>query len=271
MLNLHHLPHTLTACVGDGADLGLRVRYSWESPVVLGSAGGVRRALSLLGASRFLIVNGDTLTDADASALLARHADTGAQVTMAVIPNVEPAKYGGVVADGNGIVTGFVARGSREPSYHFIGLQAAEASAFATLPDNTPYESVTGLYPALIRHAPGSVRALVTQAQFLDIGTPADYMTASLRLSALEGADGHAGRSARIAPDAHVERSVLWDDVEVGAGASLRECIVTDGVHVPPGTSWQGVSMRIAEGALAPGETQIGRLGVTPIRSHETP
>ena len=42
VLNLHHLPHTLTAIVGDGSDLDLRVRYSWEMPV-LGSAGGPRR------------------------------------------------------------------------------------------------------------------------------------------------------------------------------------------------------------------------------------
>jgi len=51
VLNLHHLPHTLTALVGDGADLGLRVRYSWESPV-LGSAGGPRRAVPLLGSRK---------------------------------------------------------------------------------------------------------------------------------------------------------------------------------------------------------------------------
>ena len=45
VLNLHHLPETLTRIVGDGQDLGVRVRYSWETPV-LGSAGGpqTRRA-----------------------------------------------------------------------------------------------------------------------------------------------------------------------------------------------------------------------------------
>ena len=47
VLNLHHLPHTITRVVGDGAHLGLRARYSWE-PVILGSAGGPRRALPLL-------------------------------------------------------------------------------------------------------------------------------------------------------------------------------------------------------------------------------
>src|SRR6185503_17619081 len=59
VLNLHHLPHTVTSAVGDGNDLRMHVRYSWESPSVLGSAGGVRRALPILGARRFLIVNGD--------------------------------------------------------------------------------------------------------------------------------------------------------------------------------------------------------------------
>jgi hypothetical protein len=32
VLNLHHLPHTLTNSVGDGSALGMRVRYSWEVP-----------------------------------------------------------------------------------------------------------------------------------------------------------------------------------------------------------------------------------------------
>src|SRR5512134_4060259 len=51
VLNLHHLPHTLTQGIGDGSDIGVRVRYSWELPV-LGSAGGPRCALPLLAATR---------------------------------------------------------------------------------------------------------------------------------------------------------------------------------------------------------------------------
>ena len=82
VLNLHHLPHTLTRIVGDGSDLDMRVRYSWEMPV-LGSAGGPRQALPLLGASTFLIANGDTLTDVDMPALVAAHRHSGALVTIA--------------------------------------------------------------------------------------------------------------------------------------------------------------------------------------------
>src|ERR1700730_10237749 len=68
VLNLHHLPHTLTAVVGDGSDLGVRVRYSREQPVVLGSAGGPRHALPMIGSDPFFLINGDTMTDLDLQA-----------------------------------------------------------------------------------------------------------------------------------------------------------------------------------------------------------
>src|SRR5688500_8878136 len=46
VLNLHHRPESITAVVGDGGGLGLRVRYSWER-TLLGSAGGPKQALTL--------------------------------------------------------------------------------------------------------------------------------------------------------------------------------------------------------------------------------
>ena len=114
VLNLHHLPETVCAVVGDGADLGLRARYSWENPV-LGSAGGPRRALPLLGSDRFLVVNGDTLTDMALSGLVGEHDRSGALVTLVVVPNSAPDRYGGVLVDDEGAVTGFVGRGSHTP------------------------------------------------------------------------------------------------------------------------------------------------------------
>src|SRR6185503_5776055 len=147
VLNLHHLPHTLTRLVGDGTDLGVRVRYSWEVPV-LGSAGGPRRAVPLLD-STFLVVNGDTLTDVDVSALLADHRRSGALVTMAVVPNTEPDKYSGLTAGGDGALTGFARRGAPDNAYHFIGVQVTDAEAFATVPANVPFDTKT-LYLSLI-------------------------------------------------------------------------------------------------------------------------
>ena len=257
VLNLHHLPHTITAAVGDGSADGICVRYSWEDPV-LGSAGGPRRALPLLGSSRFLIVNGDTLTNVDVRALVDAHDRSGAVVTLAVIPNSEPQKYGGVIVDDN-VVQGFVKPRTGTPSFHFIGVQVADAEAFAGLPDSVPAESVNQVYPALIAARPGSVRAFVTNAEFHDIGTPADYLTTCLHFD--------TARSPFPDPQSRpgLRDCVLWDDVEVHPAARLRRCIVTDGVRIPPGASWENATIRVAHGELMQAERLIGELAIGPL------
>ena len=266
VLNLHHLPHTLTRAIGDGGDIGVHVRYSWEAPV-LGSAGGPRRALPLLAGTpdgvpseSFLIVNGDTLTDVNLAALVADHHSSGALVTMAVVPNTEPEKYSGIAADAEGRFTGFVPRGSPQPSFHFIGVQVAVPRAFASVPAGTPHE-VRALYPALAAAQPGSIRLFRTAADFLDIGTPADYLHTALTLADRDGLP-YAGANSRVDFSARVERSVLWDDVVVEAGAMLRECVVADGVVVPADTSWHGVTLRVPTRELAAGERVIDGLAV---------
>ena len=261
VLNLHHLPETLTSRIGDGLDLGVRVRYSWEVPV-LGSAGGPKRAVPIIGASTFLIVNGDTLTDVDISALVAAHQRSGAAVTMAVIPNREPDKYSGLAGTKSGDVTGVVRRGSTQPSFHFVGVQVAQASAFDSAPPDVPYESVGALYPSLIKARPGSVRAFIAEANFHDIGTPADYLDSSQTIAAREGRGRQEGAGCQIDPSARLEGTILWDDVIVEAGAMLRDCIVTDGVRVPADTAWHGVTMRVARGELAATERRINGLAI---------
>ena len=265
VLNLHHLPQSITREVGDGSDLGIHVRYSWEDPV-LGSAGGPKRAVPLIRALRgapatFLVVNGDTLTNADLQSAIDAHRASGALVTMAVVPNTEPDKYGGAVVNEDGAITRFVRRGSQEPSWHVIGIQVVEADAFASVPEHVPYESVSTLYPALIAARRGSVHAFRCQAEFFDIGTPADYLSTSLHFASRESASTIGARTT-IHPTARIEQSVLWDDVVVEEGARLRECVVTDGVRVPGDTSWHGVSLRVARGDLTAGEKEYEGLAI---------
>ena len=254
VLNLHYLPATIAGAIGDGADLGVRVRYSWEQPV-LGSAGGPRHALPLVAdddGDAFLIVNGDTLTDLDIRALLARHHQSGALVTMALIRNPKPDQYGGVAVSSDGWVTGFRPRAaSRDsgaaPRYHFIGVQVAQARAFADLEDGVPYESVNTLYPHLIAANPRAIAAHVAKASFLDIGTPRDCLETTLALARTEG-PRLTGARCRIHESAEIEGSVLWDDVTVGAGASLRDCIVGDGAEIPSGARYERCAIIPADG-----------------------
>jgi NDP-sugar pyrophosphorylase family protein len=249
VLNLHHMPETLTRLVGDGQDFGLRVRYSWETPV-LGSAGGPKRAAPIIEAPRFLVVNGDTLTPLDLAPVVEHHARTGALVTMAGVPNTEPHKYSGLLAAPDGSLAGVAPRNSAQPSFHFYGVQVVEAAAFEPVPPDVPYESLRTLYPALNAARPGAVQVLPTETEYHDIGTPLDYYETSMAF---------ADREGTAAP----HRSILWDDVEIGEGATLDRCIVTDGVRVPPRTSWSRQILRRLHGELAPGETAVGALAVS--------
>jgi mannose-1-phosphate guanylyltransferase len=226
VMNLHHLPHTITGLIGDGSPLGLRVRYSWERQI-LGSAGGPRRALPLLGvglepatAAPVLIVNGDTLTDVALAPVIAAHQASDALVTMVVVRNPAPDRYNGVLAGDDGAVHAFVTKGHTMPSWHFTGIQIANASVFASLEDGVPAETVHGIYRELIAEAPGRVRVFPVDRQFHDVGTPADYLE---MCRAFDGVDARG--------------NVVWPEARVSAAADLTNCIVAGPVTVPAGVT----------------------------------
>jgi NDP-sugar pyrophosphorylase family protein len=234
VLNLHHRPETIARVLGDGSDLGVRLRYSWEQPALLGSAGGPRLALPILGVDTFWLVNGDTLARLDFRDMAARHRQARARVTLAVVPNPEPHKYGGVLVDPSGSVTGFVPRGpAAAGTWHFIGVQLVEAEVFRPLRSGEPAATIGGLYDALIASDPGAIAAYTCDAEFRDIGTPADYVETSRALMAEASGDGWLGRAVRIDPTARVHETIVWDDVSIGPGAVVDRSIVTDGVAVP--------------------------------------
>ena len=269
VLNLHHRPDSITSIVGDGSQYDLRVRYSWE-PEVLGSAGGPARAIPLLESDRFLIVNGDTLTDVDLGALFAQHIDTNALVTMAVV-DADP-RYNAIVANDAGIVTGFSKREPANPTpgtpgtfgtlgtpgtlgrFHFIGVQVVNASVFAGVSPDAKSETVHGIYPGLIAGRPGAVRIFHTTREFHDIGSPQDYLRTALKFAASESRPLDRGKDAVVASTAQLSNTVLWDRVIVGAGARLTNCVVADDVHVPEGAEHANCSlvMRGREMIVAP-------------------
>jgi mannose-1-phosphate guanylyltransferase len=173
VMNLHHLPETITSVIGDGSHLGMTVRYSWE-PTLLGSAGGPRHALPLINSDPFLIANGDTLCDVALQPILDAHQRTNADVTMVAIKNPAPDRYNGVVANTDNVVTGFMPKGHSSPSWHFVGIQVVNKCVFAPLPDDTPIETVSGVYREMIGALP-RVRIFPVDATFHDVGTIEDY------------------------------------------------------------------------------------------------
>jgi NDP-sugar pyrophosphorylase family protein len=211
---------------------------------VLGSAGGPRKALDLLPDDDFFIINGDTLTNIDLQALADHHRQSEALVTMALVRNRWPGRYGGVVTDAGGRVYGFVPAGSPAASYHFPGVQMAHRSVFADLTLNQPAESIGGVYQALIAQKPGSVRGYPCAADFWDVGTPADYLDAALSIGKAEGhASVQIGKDSRVDGSALIAESVIWENVEIGADVTLDRCVVADNVKIPAGVSFQNCAI----------------------------
>src|SRR3984885_8390096 len=83
--------------LGDGSGLGIQLRFV-EEPEPRGTAGALKFAESMLD-ERFLMLNGDVLTDIDLTAQMAQHEKTGARGTLALVPVDDPSAYGVVVLD----------------------------------------------------------------------------------------------------------------------------------------------------------------------------
>jgi MurNAc alpha-1-phosphate uridylyltransferase len=66
VINYAHLGGQIEAALGDGARWSLHIRYSEENPA-LETGGGIYKAIPMLGAEPFLVLNGDIWTDLDLS------------------------------------------------------------------------------------------------------------------------------------------------------------------------------------------------------------
>jgi len=244
VINLHACPATITRLVGDGSQLDLEVRYSWERDV-LGSAGGPARAMPLLAADRFLIINGDMITNVDLRALAARHVEANALVTMAVIDGL--AGYNGVIADERGIVSGF---GAAPGAHHFIGVQAVNASVFAGVNPAVKSETVHGIYPRLIASRPEAIRVFHSPAEYFDIGSLRDYLETASTIAERERRALDRGVDCKVASGATLVDTILWDRVRIGSGATLTKCIVADDVVVPAGAQYSHSALVMGENGL---------------------
>jgi mannose-1-phosphate guanylyltransferase len=77
--------------LGDGSALGIKLRFV-EEPEPRGTAGALKYAEPMLD-ERFLMLNGDVLTDIDLSAQIAQHESASAKATLALVGVADPSAY----------------------------------------------------------------------------------------------------------------------------------------------------------------------------------
>ena len=165
VINLSWLADKIRAALRDGSEYGVRIAYTDEGPVPLETGGGIFNAIQHLGPGPFLVVNGDTFTDIDFGALLAR-ADTdtrsGASARLVLVPNPTQHPRGDFGLEGEQGVE----RQTGRLTYSGVGVYRPEF-----------FEGCTGgkfpLLPLLKRAiAAGRLRGQLHDGEWCDVGTP---------------------------------------------------------------------------------------------------
>ena len=239
VVNLHHRPQALRDLLGDGAAFGVAIAYSEEAPDILGTGGGIRRALPLLGRGTFCVVNGDALFAPDLAGAVEAHRRSGALATMVVRRDPDAATFGAVEVDGGGRVRRLIGAGDPRDGltpYMFTGVHVLEPEIGHLLPESGCI--VRGTYVPLVREG-GALGAFVEGSDFCDLGTPeryldanADLVTGASRLAGFEpppggvyvGPGATIGRGCALGPGTVVERGALVAD-----GVALERCLVQSG------------------------------------------
>jgi MurNAc alpha-1-phosphate uridylyltransferase len=129
VINLAWLGSQISATVGDGSRYGLIVHYSVEPEGALETGGGLFRALPLLGAAPFLVVNGDIYTDIDFARLAAGGLAPGSLAKLVLVPNPEHHPRGDFALRAGEI------RPDGEPRYTYSGVGLYSPALFAGCKD----------------------------------------------------------------------------------------------------------------------------------------
>ena len=275
-VNLHYLPNVVRETLGDGAALGVHLRYSDET-TLMGTAGGVKRMEPFLSDAPFLLLYGDNLYDTDFTPLLEFHrekkAATNVLATIATFTAPNPSACGLVVTDEAGIVTRFQEKPPPEEVFTDqanAGVYVLEPEIFRLIPPDAICDFGRDIFPALLSVSPGRMAAMPLKGYLQDTGTVSAYRQANWDI--LEGVAGpgesgiHPG--ARVARSATLHgRNVLGDGVRIGEEALLYECILWENCIIEPGAALRGAilgrgvyigaSALIEENVLLPDDARV--------------
>jgi mannose-1-phosphate guanylyltransferase len=274
------------AVIGDGASLGVSLRYV-EEPEPLGTGGALKYAEDLLQ-DRFLMLNGDVLTDIDLSAQLAQHERTGARATLALVPVEEPSAYGVIKCGPDHAVEQFIEKpppGEAPTNLINAGAYVLERSVLDEMaPAGTNISIERDVFPRLIGDG---LFGYVASGYWLDIGTPERYLQSTFDIlsgklqtelaggperTLIEGSatvEGNVVAPALVQDDCEVGReatigplAVLGPGVTVGERATVERAVVLAGSEIGADSIVRsaivGPLVRIGEGCTIEDDVVLG-------------
>lgn len=205
-----HGSRQVAACVASGSRWGMSVGYSQEKEP-LGTAGALKNAEGAVNSSPFLVLNGDSILEANLEQLVQFHVARGALATLGLVRVRDEVRFGSVQTDGAGKILDFsekreVSKASRQQNRaravsapHLPpaastnspadvlcealvngGVYVMDREIFSEIPPAPPAVSLeTQIFPRL---AGRRIFGLAQEGYFVDIGIPEDYKRAQREL-----------------------------------------------------------------------------------------
>lgn len=169
VLCVGYLGEQVAERVGDGAALGLDVTYSLDGPQLLGTAGAVKRALSLLGDS-FFVVYGDSYLECDYAAVQKAFVESDKPALMTVYRNEGNWDTSNVEFAGGRILAYDKRQHTPRMRHIDYGLGVFHATAFDGVRAGETCD-LAALYQALL--ARDRLAACEVAQRFYEVGSPA--------------------------------------------------------------------------------------------------
>jgi NDP-sugar pyrophosphorylase family protein len=179
-LAVNHLHHLIQAFFGDGASLGLSIEYAVEN-TPLGTCGPVSQVLDRM-ADRFLLLNGDLITNLDLTEVMTEHHARDAAATVAVIKRSVQLDYGALDIDDSGRVTAIREKPTTDYMVSMGVYALTRDSLRPFLAPNVALDMPDLLNTML--SAGCRVHAYRAHCDWLDIGRPEDYARALTMIDA---------------------------------------------------------------------------------------
>jgi NDP-sugar pyrophosphorylase family protein len=168
VLCVGYLSEQIVKVVGNGSQLGIDVTFSYDGPVLLGTAGAVKHAFPKLGNS-FFVLYGDSYLECDYRQIQNAFEASGKPGLMTIYRNEGQWETSNVEFAEGRIVAYDKRRRTPRMQYIDYGLGVFNRSAFDHVPPDKPYD-LEKLYQDLIRKD----RLAVYQAteRFYQVGSP---------------------------------------------------------------------------------------------------
>lgn len=251
VVNLHHQPESVRRALGDGSKFGVRIHYV-EEPEILGTSGALDNARALLEGDTFIVINGKIITDINLTAAIETHRNSGALATLVLLPNHARERFSVVEAEG-GMLRGFGGMPSKEnsttenPPLMFTGIHVLDSRIFEYIPKGVFSDFVVDVYtPAMAKGERIAVH--VANESWYELSTIHRYLDISLLLMAQkELGTVVSGAGCKISRAANLTESILWDNVTVEDGATVRHSVLADNVVIPAGETVENAAVVCAE------------------------